>query len=221
MLSIDDLSVAIGPVEILRNVTFRVEDGAFHGLIGRNGAGKTTLLRAVMGLIRASGTATFGETELLAAPAHARTALGIGYMPEDRRLVPEFSVEENILLPADAVRLPDAAERLEWIWGHMPEIAQFRGRRALELSGGQQKMVALGRALMAGRRLLVLDEPFEGLAPALCNRLAEVMGGLKSDGASILIAESHDAHLAGLLTHACRIERGAVTPVPVTEAAFA
>ena len=215
MLEIRDLSVSIGPVEILRNVSIAVSDGAFHGLIGRNGAGKTTLLRAVMGLIDATGEARFGDTELLAAPAHARGTLGFGYMPEDRLLVPEFTVEETILLPADAVGIADARDRLDWIWGHMPEIAKFRERRAMELSGGQQKMVALGRALMAGRRLLVLDEPFEGLAPALSNRLAEVMGGLKADGVSILIAESHDAHLTGLLTAASRIERGAVSPQPV------
>ncbi len=211
MLEVRDLSVAIGPVAILRNVTFEVGEGAFHGLIGRNGAGKTTLLRAVMGLIKADGAAVFDGTDLLPAPPHARGALGFGYMPEDRRLVPEFSVEENILLPADAIGIADARDRLDWIYGHMPEIAKFRGRRALELSGGQQKMVALGRALMAGRRLLVLDEPFEGLAPALANRLAEVLGGLKTDGVSILIAESHDVHLTGLLTASSQIERGEVT----------
>ena len=213
MLEVKDLSVSIGPVAILRDVSFAIADGAFFGLIGRNGAGKTTLLRAIMGLIRASGTARFDEDELLALPAHARGSLGFGYMPEDRRLVPEFTVEENILLPADAIGIDDAARRADWIYGHMPEIEKFRRRRALELSGGQQKMVALARALMAGRKLLVLDEPFEGLAPALANRLAEVMSGLKQDNVSILIAESHGAHLEGLLTAGCRIERGHVSPI--------
>ncbi len=211
MLEVAELWVAIGPAIILRDVGFKVEDGAFHGLIGRNGAGKTTLMRALMGLIKASGTVRFEGESILARPAHERGRLGFGYMPEDRRLVPEFTIEENILLPADALEIADAGRRLDWIFGHMPEIARFRKRRAAELSGGQQKMVALGRALMVGHRLLLLDEPFEGLAPALSQRLADVLGGLKDDGVSIFVAESHDVHLRGLLTAGCRIERGQVT----------
>jgi branched-chain amino acid transport system ATP-binding protein len=111
-------------------------------------------------------------------------------MPEDRRLVPEFAVEENILLPALATGSKDARERLERIYALMPEVANFRRRRAPELSGGQQKMVALARALMAGRRLLVLDEPFEGLAPALARRLGEVLSNLKGRGGIGLMSES-------------------------------
>ena len=210
MLEIMDLSVSIGPAIILRDVSFEVKDGAFHGLIGRNGAGKTTLMRALMGLIKASGTVVFEGEPILPRPAHERGALGFGYMPEDRRLVPDFTVEENLLLPVDALRIPDAGQRLDWIYGHMPEIARFRERRAAELSGGQQKMVALGRALIVGRRLLLLDEPFEGLAPALSLRLADVLAKLKAEGVSVLIAESSDIHVGDLLARAYRIERGSV-----------
>src|SRR5262245_43948767 len=103
MLEIKDLNVAIGPAIILRDVGFTVKDGAFHGLIGRNGAGKTTLMRALMGLIKASGSVTFEAESILMRPAHERGALGFGYMPEDRRLVPDFTVEQNILLPVDAL----------------------------------------------------------------------------------------------------------------------
>jgi branched-chain amino acid transport system ATP-binding protein len=148
----------------------------------------------------------------LSLPPHLRIAHGVGYMPEDRRLVPEFTVEENVRLPALALKLSGADRRLNWIFGLIPEVAQFRARPPLELSGGQQKMVALARALMAGTRMLLLDEPFEGLAPALARRLAEVLANLKSEGISVLIAESNEVHVVDLLSHAFRIERGSVSP---------
>jgi branched-chain amino acid transport system ATP-binding protein len=210
MLKIANLSVSIGAVAILRDVSLELEEGEMCGLIGRNGAGKTTLMRALMGALPARGTADFGGVDLLRLPPHRRVAQGVGYMPEDRRLVPEFTVEENIRLPSWAVKLSGVDERLEWIFSIMPEVARFRQRRALELSGGQQKMVALARALMAGRRMLLLDEPFEGLAPALARRLGEVLANLKSQAVSVLLSESNEVHVADLLSRAYRIERGAV-----------
>jgi branched-chain amino acid transport system ATP-binding protein len=212
MLKVSDLSVSIGPVPIVRNAALDLNEHEMCGLIGRNGAGKTTLLRALMGAIPATGHATFDGIDLLRTPAHRRVAHGVGYMPEERRLVPEFTVEQNIRVPAWAASLEGADERLQWIFGVMPEVAALRGRRAMELSGGQQKMVALARALMAGTRLLLLDEPFEGLAPALARRLGAVLSELKTHGASILIAESNEIHVADLLSRAFRIERGAVQP---------
>jgi branched-chain amino acid transport system ATP-binding protein len=163
-----------------------------------------------MGALPVEGKAALGHVDLLALPAHRRAAHGIGYMPEDRRLVPEFTVEENIRLPTWSTRVDGVDERLEWIFGIMPEVARFASRRALELSGGQQKMVALARALMAGTRILLLDEPFEGLAPALARRLGEVLANLKTEGVSVLIAESNEVHVLDLLARAYRIERGVV-----------
>ena len=213
MLKVSGLSVAIGAVPVVRNASLALGEGEMCGLIGRNGAGKTTLLRALMGALPASGTAELDSTDLLQLPAHGRAARGIGYMPEDRRLVPEFSVEENVRLPTWWVTIAGAEQRLAWIYSIMPEVARFRGRRALELSGGQQKMVALARALMAGTRILLLDEPFEGVAPALARRLGEVLASLKSERVSVLIAESNESHVADLLARAFRIERGSVSPV--------
>ncbi len=213
MLKVANLDVAIGPVPIIRGASLMLDEGEMCGLIGRNGAGKTTLLRALMGAIPATGKAELGAVDLLALPPHGRVGQGIGYMPEDRRLVPGFTVEENILLPTWTTAIGNKDERLKWIFSIMPEIEAFRGRRSLELSGGQQKMVALARALMAGTRLLLLDEPFEGLAPALARRLGEVMASLKGQGLSILIAESNEGQVADLLSRAFRIERGAVTAV--------
>jgi len=207
---IANLSVSIGPISIVRGASFAIEQGEMCGLIGRNGAGKTTLLRAIMGAIPATGIVEIGRTNLLTLPAHLRVAHGIGYMPEDRRLVPDFTVEENVLLPAISLKMKGADQRLNWIFGLMPEVAQLRARPSLELSGGQQKMVALARALMAGTRMLLLDEPFEGLAPALARRLGEVLANLRTEGVSVLLAESNEVHVVDLLSRTFRIERGSV-----------
>jgi branched-chain amino acid transport system ATP-binding protein len=210
VLRVSGLDVSIGPIPIIRGASLAIATGEMCGLIGRNGAGKTTLLRALMGAIPATGTAAFDDVDLIALPAHSRVGHGIGYMPEDRRLVPHFTVEDNIRLPTWTTAMDDVEQRLFWIYSIMPEIAGFRRRKAMELSGGQQKMVALARALMAGRRLLLLDEPFEGLAPALARRLGEVMASLKGEGLSMLISESSEVHIADLLSRVFRIERGAV-----------
>jgi branched-chain amino acid transport system ATP-binding protein len=211
MLEVSGLDVNIGPVPILRQVTLSVPAGATVGLIGRNGAGKTTLLRSVMGLLRSqAGRIGFGEQELTGAASHRRAHLGIGYMPEDRRLVPDMTAEENILLPAWSTGAPDVAERLDWIYGLMPEIREFRDRGATQLSGGQQKMVALGRALIAGTRLLLLDEPTEGIAPVLAHRMSQVLADLKAAGQSVLVAESNDKHIADVINRTYVIERGSV-----------
>ena len=126
MLKVADLDVAIGPMPIIRDASLALDEGEMCGLIGRNGAGKTTLLRALMGAIPATGRAELGNVDLLALPPHRRVGHGIGYMPEDRRLVPDFTVEENILLPTWTTAIPGKDERLKWIFSIMPEIEAFR-----------------------------------------------------------------------------------------------
>jgi branched-chain amino acid transport system ATP-binding protein len=212
MLRLEGVSVSIGAVAILRAVDLDVGAGEFVGLIGRNGAGKTTVLRTIMGLLPpASGKLDFERRELSGLPTHRRAELGIGYMPEDRRLVPGLTAEENILLPAWAANAQDPEARLTHIYETIPELTALRARKALQLSGGQQKLVALGRALMAGRKLLLLDEPFEGVAPVLARRLAEVISGLRKSGLSVVLSESSMTHAHGLLDRVFAIDRGSVS----------
>ena len=209
MLDIDLLYVSIQSAQVLRGLSLSLGQGQMIGLIGRNGAGKTTTLRAIMGhLPLSSGAIHFDGHDLSRLPPHARAGLGIGYMPEDRGLVPELSVEQNILVPLWATGVANTAERLGFIYKVLPELHEMRDRRALLLSGGQQKLVALARALTIGTRLLLLDEPFEGVAPALSARLSEVIASLHGSELSVLIAQSDLNHSRSLLDAEIRIERG-------------
>jgi branched-chain amino acid transport system ATP-binding protein len=181
------------------------------GLIGRNGAGKTTLMRTVMGFLPVEkGKIRFLDQSLTRLAAHLRAHQGIGYMPEDRKLVPTLTVEENILLSFWATKNDKLPERLPWVYDLIPEVTEFSSRKAMDLSGGQQKLVALARALFCGTKLLLLDEPFEGVAPALAQRLAEVIANLKEQGQSVLLSESDHVHSAELLDRLYVIERGFV-----------
>ena len=210
MLELRDVHVDIASAQVLRGLRLQVAKGQMVGLVGRNGAGKTSTLRSIMGhLTPRIGQILFDGQDLVHMPAHVRAGLGIGYMPEDRGLVPELTVEENIVLPLWVSPTLSLDARLAWVYEVLPELKAMSDRRALLLSGGQQKMVALARALAVGTRLLLLDEPFEGVAPALSMRLSEVIGQLKSTDLSVLIAQSDVNHANDLLDAQVVIERGA------------
>lgn len=211
MLQVQHLEVNIAAAQVLRGVSLNVPRHAMVGLVGSNGAGKTTFLRSVMGLVGAhAGKMIFDDADLGLIPAHRRANIGIGYMPEDRRLVPGLTVEENILLPAWATTLPNSGTRLDQIYLLLPEVAAFAGRKAIQLSGGQQKLTAFARALMVSRSLLLLDEPFEGVAPVLAQRLVDVLVKLKEKGLSVLLAESDSRYSSNLVDHLYVIERGKI-----------
>jgi branched-chain amino acid transport system ATP-binding protein len=191
MLKLDGVRVTIKGFVILRGISLDVPAGALIGLVGRNGAGKTTTLKSIMGILPVSaGSIRLNGSDLLRVPGHQRARMGIGYMPEDRRLIGALNVEDNILLPTWAGGLEGGQDRLSYIYGLMPEVRELAGRRASQLSGGQQKLVALARALMSGTKLLLLDEPFEGLSPAFGEKLAGTIQELRRAHLSVLMAES-------------------------------
>jgi branched-chain amino acid transport system ATP-binding protein len=215
MLSFTDVDVHIEGVHVLRAVRFALRPGSTTALVGRNGAGKTTTLRAVMGFVPLSaGRIEVAGDDLAGVPAHRRAGLGIGYAPEDRRLFAALDVEGNLTLAGQVQRLDAAtlAARLEQVYDVLPELAQLRHRPAGSVSGGQGKMVALGRALVLGHQLVLLDEPFQGLAPALARRYADALRRLRERrrDVTLLVTESNPALLEGLADDVLTIERGAV-----------
>lgn len=210
MLEVKDVHVNIESVQVLRGLSLTVETGGMTGLVGRNGAGKTSLMRSVMGHLQVrSGSIHFNGQDLTQVPPEARAGLGIGYMPEDRGLVPELTVEENILIPLWVSKNLNIEERLSFVYSVLPELKPMADRRALLLSGGQQKLVALARAMAVGTKLLLLDEPFEGVAPALSMRLSDVISGLRGGDLSVLISQSDLNHSSSLVNQEVVIERGA------------
>ena len=210
MLKLDGVRVTIRGFVILRGISLEVPAGGLIGLVGRNGAGKTTTLKSIMGILPVSaGSLRLNGSDLLRVPGHRRAKLGIGYMPEDRRLIGALSVEDNILLPAWASGLESGGDRLSYIYDLMPDVCELASRRASQLSGGQQKLVALARALMSGTKLLLLDEPFEGLSPAFGAKLAATIQDLRRARLSVLMAES-DLKRIGFSDTIYTIERGEI-----------
>lgn len=219
MLKIDGLSVSLAGSPVLRALSMEVHAGTTVAVVGRNGAGKTTLLRSIMGLVTVSaGAIHLDEQNLMLSPAHERTCAGIGYAPEDRVIFPTLSVEENLRLPCEVVRLsePEIAERLSHVLDVVPQLKAMLARSGAALSGGQGKMVALGRALMVGTNLVLLDEPFQGLAPALALQYAESLARLRSTrpDLAIVITESNAALLTDIPNQILTIERGSFVSVP-------
>jgi len=214
MLSLENINVAIEGVPVLRNVSFSLKAGESAALIGRNGAGKTTTVRTIMGFTESGGTVRLAGQDLGPVPPHRRPSLGIGYAPEDRRLFSAFSVEENILLPCRVAKLSseETRRRLDRAYSVLPELNELARRPAGSVSGGQGKMVALGRALMLGTRLVILDEPFQGLAPVLAQRYAEALRRLRAQDKDItlLITESNPKLLDTFADVTLTIERGEI-----------
>src|SRR5207249_1683153 len=185
MLELARVDTFRGPAQILRAVSLAVNDGEAVCLVGRNGAGKTTTIDSIMGLLPVrAGTVAFRGRDITRLPAHERALLGIGYAPEDAGIFPDLTVEENFQITSWLARPGEAAapaaDADARIFSLFPEVKSFLGRRGLHLSGGQKKMVAISRAMTLGPSVLLLDEPFEGLAPVVVTRLIEAVTAIKA-----------------------------------------
>lgn len=213
MLKLQDVSVDIAGIPVLRALSVEMASGRTYAVVGRNGAGKTTLLRTIMGFTQVkAGGITLNGTDLLAQPSHGRAALGIGYSPEERVLFPTMTVAENLRLPGEALGLESSEidARIRQLVDTVPLIEPMLPRSAAALSGGQGKMAALARALMVGTRLILVDEPFQGLAPALARQYAETLGSLyqRWPELCIVITESNHSLLDRVDCTTLRLERG-------------
>ncbi|MEY4676100.1 MAG: hypothetical protein RLZZ470_607 [Pseudomonadota bacterium] len=216
MLTLNQLSVDIAGVQVLRHISAAMAAGTTVAVVGRNGAGKTTLLRSIMGLLPLqSGQVLFEQQDLTLRPAHTRSSMGFGYAPEERIIFPTLSVVDNLRLPCEVLQLSAQLiqERLDMVLTVVPQLKDMLQRSGAALSGGQGKMVALGRALMVGTRMVLLDEPLQGLAPVLALQYVEAIGRLRQlrPDLCVVITESNASLLSGMPDQTWLLERGSLT----------
>jgi branched-chain amino acid transport system ATP-binding protein len=193
MLKVQALNAWYDRSHVVQDLSFEVKKGEIVTLMGRNGAGKTTTLKAIMGLLaRRSGSVLFDGQELLAQPAHTRFHAGLAYVPEDRRIVPGLSVRENLRLGliAGKERHTERA-RIEEIAKTFPRLAERMEQEGTSMSGGEQQMLAIARAMMGKPRMILLDEPSEGIMPLLVHEMFELFARLRSEGTTILLVEQN------------------------------
>ncbi|QSI77529.1 MULTISPECIES: urea ABC transporter ATP-binding subunit UrtE [Niveibacterium] len=210
MLTVSNLNQYYGGSHILRDLSFEVPTGKVTTLLGRNGVGKTTLLKTLMGLVPAkTGTVRFGEADLTRSPSHARVRAGIGYVPQGREIFPRLTVAENLEMGL-AVK-PASAQVPERIFEMFPVLRQMMKRRGGDLSGGQQQQLAIGRALAAGPKLLILDEPTEGIQPSIIKDIERAIRALAESGEmAILLVEQYYDFARSLADQYIVMERGEI-----------
>ena len=210
MLRLENVRAGYGGVEVLRGVDLALEPGRVLGLLGRNGAGKTTTIRAIMGLVdNLRGSIRIDGAELAGVAAHRIPGHGIAYVPQGRRLFPEMTVEENLRLGALAGRGESTAQ-MEYLLDLFPVLEERMQTPARRLSGGQQQMVAMARALASGPRVLLLDEPTEGLQPSLVDRILEAVSELRAAGTTMLLVEQKVEAALAVADRIAFIENGRI-----------
>ena len=212
MLRIEGLNAWYGASHVLQGVDLHVGRGEIVCLVGRNGAGKTTTLRSVMGLAgRATGRVTFDGADLLGRPAHVRNGLGLGYVPEERRIVPGLSVRDNIRLGllAAKVRRPER-EVIAEVAAIFPRLAERLDQMAVTMSGGEQQMLAIARATVSRPKLIMLDEPSEGIMPILVDEMMALFAAMRAQGTTLLLVEQNVELALGIADRAYIMDGGAI-----------
>jgi ABC-type branched-subunit amino acid transport system ATPase component len=218
MLELEGLNIFRGAAQVLRDLSLVVADREAVCLVGRNGAGKTTTIDGIMGLLPVrSGRVALGGRDITKLPTHRRALAGIGYSPEDAGIFPDLTVAENFRISQSLARAAGKGGAVvagngidERVLNLFPEIGDFTGRRGLFLSGGQKKMVAIGRAMTLSPSILLLDEPFEGLAPVVVSRFIDAVKQIKAMGISLLIAESNLMTASRVADRLYAIDRGEI-----------
>jgi branched-chain amino acid transport system ATP-binding protein len=205
MLAVRSLDAYYGKAQALFGIDLEVAPGEVVALIGRNGAGKSTLLKSMMGLVAAAGEVVFDGRRIDSAPPHARARLGLGYVPEERRIFGDLTVRENLLVGAQGRGLD-----LEELLRLFPNLREMLDRRAVRMSGGEQQMLALARTLAARPRLVLLDEPSEGIAPIIVASLAEAVRAMKRQGVAVLLSEQNPRFVSAVADRALLLERGRI-----------
>ena len=193
MLEIKDLYVSYGMMEVLHGVSVNVEDKELVSIIGPNGAGKTTLIKTVMGLVRpTSGSILYNGQDITHVPAHKRAGMGIGYVPEGRRVFGKLSVEDNLRMGAYELKdKAQIAKNIEMVYGIFPRLGERAKQLASTMSGGEQQMLAIGRALMLNPKMLLIDEVSMGLMPIMVNTCFDVIKQLNDEGITVLVVEQN------------------------------
>ena len=207
MLELEGVEAGYGLSRVLHGVSLRAEAGEVVSLLGRNGAGKSTTLKSIVGLVAVSGgSIRFDGREITGRPTHAISRLGVGYVPEERRIFSDLTVAENLLVG----RKGTGAWGAERVYDVFPKLRELAGRRAGSLSGGEQQMLTVARTLMGNPRVVLLDEPSEGLAPVIVRALGEQIAALKREGLTILLSEQNLKFAARLADRAYIIEKGII-----------
>ena len=213
MLRISDLKVSYGMIEAIKGISFEVGDGEIVTLIGANGAGKTTTMHAISGLLKPrAGSILLGDTELTKIPAHRIVSMGLAQVPEGRRVFAQQTVEENLFLGAyDRKDKEGIAASLEEVFRLFPRLQERRKQMAGTLSGGEQQMLAMGRALMARPSILLLDEPSMGLSPLLVSEIFHIIEEINRKGTTILLVEQNAKRALAIADRAYVLETGRIT----------
>lgn len=212
MLSVYNINVWYGAIHAIKNVSFDVNDGEIVALIGANGAGKSTTLKTLSGLLRSrSGSIKFMDSDIMHAPAERIVAQGLVHVPEGRHVFAQMTVEENLDMGAYTQPKETIPGNLEKVYAHFPRLKERRRQVAGTLSGGEQQMLAMGRALMANPKLLMLDEPSMGLAPIMVEQIFEIIGALHEAGTTILLVEQNAQAALSIATRGYVMETGTVT----------